>query len=200
MNERMNRTLRGKVRQIEGVMRPSEFRNCGSPRIALFVLFIVMAALPAVAQKLPEYETAPPPLRIMSADEREKLDKESGIRKRTAMALSLMDVRLTQANEANSRDQLDEIFTHLGAFHALMEDTLDFLETSETNKSRVLYNLKRLEIGLRRFTPRLEMIRREMPLTHEFYVRTLMRRLRDARTRAVEPLFGETVIRDGGSL
>ncbi|CAN5670229.1 hypothetical protein BH24ACI3_BH24ACI3_06680 [soil metagenome] len=196
MNERMNRTLRGKFRQIEGVMRPSEFRNCGSPMLVLFIVFI-LAALPAVAQKTPEYDTAPPPLRIMSPDEREKLDKESGVRKRTELALSLMDLRLTEANNANSRDQLDEIFTHLAAFHAMMEDTLVFLEASDTNKSRVLLNFKRLEIGLRKFTPRLEMIRREMPLTHEFYVRTLMRRLRDARTRAVEPLFGETVLRDG---
>ncbi len=187
----MNRTSQEKVRRIEGLIR-----KCGRPCLVLFILF-VMAALPAIAQKLPEYETAPPPLRIMSPEEREKLNKETGTRKRTELALSLMDVRLAQANTANSRDQLDEIFVHLGAFHALMEDTLDFLEDSDTNKSRVLYNFKRLEIGLRRFTPRLEMIRREMPLTHEFYVRTLMRRVRDARTRAVEPLFGETVIRGG---
>jgi hypothetical protein len=60
----------------------------------------------------------------------------------------------------------------------------------------VLANLKRFEIGLRKFTPRLELIRREVPLTHEFYVRSLLKQLREARTKATEPLFGETVLPD----
>jgi len=78
-----------------------------------------------------------------------------------------------------------------------MDDTLSFLGSNDKFKGRVLDNFKRFEIGLRRFTPRLELVRRELPLTHEFYVRSLLKQLRDARTKATEPLFGETVLRDG---
>ena len=50
------------------------------------------------------------------------------------------------------------------------------------------------EIGLREFPPRLEAIRRDLPLEYEDYVRRLIRYLRQARTIATEPLFGDTVL------
>lgn len=161
------------------------------------IVFTALAAASASAQDdPPQYELAPPPLMLMSKAERDKLDAEQGTRKRTQLALDLMDARVGLAEEANTRDDLNEMFAHLGAFSAIMEDTLAFLKSADPNRGRTLDNFKRLEIGLRRFSPRLELIRRELPLTHEFYVRTLLRQLRDARSRALDPLFDDSVIRN----
>lgn len=160
------------------------------------ILLSTLAGATACAQDdPPAYELAPPPLMVMSKAERDKLDAEQGIRKRTQLALELMDARVGLAETANTRDDLNEMFSHLGAFSAIMEDTLAFLKTADPNRGRTLDNFKRLEIGLRRFSPRLELIRRELPLTHEFYVRSLLRQLRDARSRALDPLFDDSVIR-----
>lgn len=161
------------------------------------IVFTALAAATASAQDdPPQYELAPPPLMLMSKAERDKLDAEQGIRKRTQLALELMDARVGLAEAANTRDDLNEMFAHLGAFSAIMEDTLAFLKSADPNRGRTLDNFKRLEIGLRRFSPRLELIRRELPLTHEFYVRNLLRQLRDARSRALDPLFDDSVIRN----
>jgi hypothetical protein len=70
-----------------------------------------------------------------------------------------------------------------------MDNTLDFLNKSDKDSGRVLDNFKRFEIGLRGFTPRLELIRRDLPIRYEFYVRNLIKNLRAARARAIEPLF-----------
>jgi hypothetical protein len=47
---------------------------------------------------------------------------------------------------------------------------------------------------LREQTGRLEVMRRAMPSRYAFYVQKLIRFVRDARTKAIEPLFGETVM------
>jgi hypothetical protein len=86
------------------------------------------------------------------------------------------------------------MFRELGGFHALMDDALEFLGGNQKMTGKVLNNFKRFEIGLRRFTPRLELIRRNLPVSHEFYLRSLLKQLRDARTKATEPLFGDSIL------
>lgn len=142
-------------------------------------------------------DTAPPPLKMISRPDRDLLDRQRNVKDRTKTALTLMENRIKAAAQFNSSDELDKVFSELGVFHALMDDTLQYLENSDSKRGRVLDNFKRFEIGLRRFTPQLELIRREMPMSHEFYVRSLLRQLRDARTKATEPMFGDTVIREG---
>ena len=190
-------TKRSKTPPIASVANRT--RSAARQAVFLFfgIVFTALAAATASAQDdPPQYELAPPPLMLMSKAERDKLDAEQGIRKRTELALDLMDARVGLAEAANTRDDLNEMFAHLGAFSAIMEDTLAFLKSADPNRGRTLDNFKRLEIGLRRFSPRLELIRRELPLTHEFYVRTLLRQLRDARSRALDPLFDDSVIRN----
>lgn len=160
----------------------------------------LLGGMSSNAQVPTEYETVPPPRKTVSEEEQKRLDSESGVRRRTQLVLSLMDARLKRAETLNAADDIDGAFDELGGFHALMEDAIVFLEGSDTNRSRVLNYFKRFEIGLRRFTPRLELIRRDMPISHEFYIRSLLRQLREMRTRAVEPLFGDTVLSDNNSL
>ena len=58
----------------------------------------------------------------------------------------------------------------------------------------MLNNFKRFEIGSANIAPRLELIRRDLPLKYEFYVRSLAVYLRNARAKAVEPLFSDTIV------
>ncbi|MDM7922977.1 MAG: hypothetical protein QUS14_11810 [Pyrinomonadaceae bacterium] len=163
--------------------------------VAVFVFLTCFVSL--ASAQIPEgVNTAPPPIKRIPKDESENLKKQTKPNNRTKLALTLMDARLAKAEAANGANELDQLFTELGVFHAVMVDTLNYLVDLHRRTGKGFDNFKRFEIGLRRFTPRLEMLRREMPLTHEFYVRSLLRQLRDARTKATEPLFGSSVVRD----
>jgi hypothetical protein len=135
----------------------------------------------------------PPPVKVMSKGERAMLDARSDVKERTKLALELMSARLTRAEAFNAKGEFGEMYTELGGFHALMDDTLEFLTNSRL-RDNVLNNFKRLEIGLRAFGPRLGLIRRELPQEYDPYVRTLLKYVRDARSKAVEPLFGDSVV------
>lgn len=156
---------------------------------------LVMAMLIITpAQNVIEDKLAPPPLRKISQDEKNKLAAENDVKKRTKLGLELMDARLGQAESLNANGDHDRMFTELGAFHGLMDAMLGFLNSGDKESGKVLNNFKRFEIGLRRFTPRLELIRRDLPIRYEAYVRILIRNLRNARTKAIEPLFDDTVV------
>jgi len=136
-------------------------------------------------------DAAPPPIKALSKDEKTRLAASKDVKERTKLTLELMDARVKTAEQYMPQEKLEMVFRELGGFHALVLDALEYLESSDTNKKKQLDNFKRFEIGLRTFTVRLELIRREMPPQREYYVRLLLREMRDARAKAVEPLFGE---------
>ena len=156
-----------------------------------FAIFLLPGA--AAAQDDPA-DLAPPPLRTVSKDERARLDALTDIKARTKLALEMMNARLVAAEKRSSGGDLDGMFAELGGFHGLMDNSLDFLLKRDTGKGKVLDNFKRLEIGLRGFSPRLETIRRDVALPYEPYIRKLISYIRDARTKASEPLFADTVL------
>ncbi len=160
--------------------------------LPLLVLFAMSIA--GTAQGIIEDDIAPPPLRLLDQREKEKLSAEIDVKRRTKLALELMDIRLKQAESFDAGDNFDQMLVQLGGFHGLMDNMLAFLNSSDKDSGKVLNNFKRFEIGLRYFTPRLELIRRDMPLRYEFYVRTLIKYLRAARTKAIEPLFDDSVV------
>ena len=161
-------------------------------RFLLFT-FAFLIALPAIAQDDPQ-EVAPPPLKIISRAEKSQLDAEIDIKRRTKLSLELMELRLISAETFGKQEEYREMFAELGGFHALMDNTINFLNNSDTNKGKVLNNFKRVELSLRKYVTRLELIRRDLPIKYEFYVRRLVKFVREARTKAVEPLFGDTVL------
>lgn len=116
------------------------------------------------------------------------------MKNRTKLTLELMTARLSAAERLRSGDDFDGVFRELGAFHALMDNGLAYLQRRDTGSGKVLDNFKRIDIALRTFAPRLETIRREIPLSHEDYVRKLLIYVREARTKATEPLFADTVL------
>jgi hypothetical protein len=136
----------------------------------------------------------PPPLKLLSKAESSQLEAVVEIKPRTKLALELMEARLVKAENFGAREEYREMFGELGGFHALVDNTLDFLKAQDTDSSKVLNNFKRIELSLRKYITRLELIRRDLPIRYELYVRRLVRYIRDARTKAVEPLFDDTVV------
>jgi len=142
------------------------------------------------------FDVEPPPLKILSKAEKSQIEAATEIKQRTKLALELMEARLLSAEGFSAKEEYREMFIELGGFHALVDNTLDFLDSKNTDSGKVLNNFKRIELSLRKYITRLELIRRNLANRYELYVRRLVRYIRDARTKAVEPLFDDTVVPD----
>lgn len=178
--------------------RPSKVKSSithHASRIAFFLLLTFFCSLPAAfAQQDKPKDLVPPPLFLISDDEKKNLEAESDLKKRTKLALELMESRVKKAEEFASQKQFEESLNELGAFQALINNTLRFLNRNNTGSRKVLNNYKRFEISLRDYFPRLELIRREMPVRYGYHVQSLMKFVRQARTKATDPIFGDTVL------
>ncbi|HEX6125203.1 MAG TPA: hypothetical protein VFZ23_07495 [Pyrinomonadaceae bacterium] len=166
----------------------------GRLHVLLAAVICLGIASAVSAQNVIDDNIAPPPLRLMSQAEKDKLGSEIDVKRRTKLALELMDARLKQAEALNTAGNYDQMFLEFGAFHGLMDNMLEFLNSSDKDSGKVLNNFKRFEIGLRLFTPRLEVVRRNLPIRYEHYVRILIKNLRAARSKAIEPLFDDSVV------
>lgn len=145
-------------------------------------------------RELPK-DAEPPPIKVITKEEREKLDaRGQSVKNRIKLSLEMMEERLLMAEEHSSKSEFREMFKDLGRFHALVDNALAYLNRFDTGRSGFLKNFKRYEIGLRQFLPRLQMLRRDLPPKFEYYVRNLIFAVRDARRKAVDPFFDDTVI------
>ena len=162
--------------------------------IAALCFLLAISSSNSAQDEIPP-DAAPPPLKQLSKTEKERLATAHEVKERTKLSLELMDARVKIAEQYLPQEQYEMVFRELGGFHALVLDALEFLSDSDSDKKKVLDNFKRFEIGLRTFTVRLELIRREMPPQREYYVRLLLREMREARAKAVEPLFGDIGIK-----
>ncbi len=178
----------------------SAIRNRGH----LFGLLLILCLLPTVSivaqdveEGLPE-GVVPPPLNVISKQERTELDTEKNLSDRTKLALEFMESRFAKSEESAGKEDFQEALNQLGRFQALIKDTLWFLQKNERDK-RSFKNFKRLEMNLRAYLPRLELLHRSMPYKYGYHFREMIRFVREARTDALEPLFADTVIPDGGS-
>jgi hypothetical protein len=162
--------------------------------LLLFSFQFSVFSLSAVAQTDEPKDSEPPPLRMFSKEEKTQLEAQNDIKLRTNLALTLMEARLKKAEDFYNQQAYTEMFTELGGFHALVDNTLNFLNRNNNESRKVLNTFKKLEMSLRNFVSRLELIRREVPSKYEFYVRGLVKTVRDARTRAIEPLFSDSVV------
>ena len=194
----MNKVISRKVLKKDNSKLKINFFRRKKHLFSFFLLFTFyfLLSVPSFAQEEQPQFTAPPPLKAISKEEKSQLNAETNVKRHTKLALELMSVRLTSAENFNNQQQYTQMFNELGGFHALVDDTLDYLRSHDTDSGKVLNNFKRLEMSLREFAPRLELIRRDLPLKYELYVRKLIIYMREARTKAVEPLFSNSVVSD----
>jgi hypothetical protein len=149
------------------------------------------AAGPSSAQDDDPIEGAPPPELVISRSERAQLDRAKDLKARTRLALDLMDARLKAAERYSNESNFDAVYSELGPLHAIALDTIQHLEKQDLSSKKLLDNLKRFELGIRAFMPRLELIRRNATPEYEPYIRRLVRFIREARSRALDPMLGD---------
>jgi hypothetical protein len=144
---------------------------------------------------LPEQD-APPPLRVIPPSDRAQLESERGLKDRVKICEQLLDAHLLQADQLTNSSLFDEAASELGIYHAIIENTLQFLAEAgqRGNKSRDSY--KKLEIALRAHAPRIESIRRQTPREYSLNVKRVAEYARDARSEALNAFYGDTVLRE----
>lgn len=162
----------------------------------LFAFVLCFALLDARAQQEQSFpdDVVPPPMKYLSKEEKLLLDAEQDVKKRTQLALNLMDVRLKTAETQTSASNFSEALSTLAGFQALLENTLGFLLKNDVESGKVQSNFKKFELSLRAQTPRIEIIRREMPSSYSYHVGKLIKTIRDARSKAIEPMFDDSVV------
>ncbi len=197
----MREVSEGKCKKVKGknvsflkLAKSFSNRKYFSVYFCLFTFLILFLPSLTIAQEQFDTDDAPPPLKIISKQEKSLLDVETNVSDRTKLSLVLMENRLKKAEDFYTRESYVEMSDELGGFSALMDNTLNFLKKNDNGGGKILNNFKRLEINLRRFAPRLELIRRELPMRFESYVRNLIKSVRQARAKAVEPLFDDSVV------
>ena len=163
-------------------------------RTSMFALFCVLTFAFCLGKAAAQPDSVPPPSKVIDKAEKAKLDEVTDEKDHTILALAYMDAHLKQAEKFFQAQDYYNLYVELGAFHYLMDNTLDFLLRRNTGSNKMRSNLKRYEIALRGFAPRLELIRREVETKYEPYILKLLKSLRETRTKAIEPLFGDTVV------
>lgn len=165
-------------------------------RFYTLVLFLVFCVFPIVAQTDEDFfpEFRPTPKIEISEDEKKALEAEKDIKKFTGLVIDLMETRLKKAEDLTTRESFREMLEELGGFHALMNLAIESLTKKNVRRGKMLDNLKRFEMALRAFTPRIELIRRESPERFDAYIFKLLRSLRATRARAIESFYTDTVV------
>jgi hypothetical protein len=165
--------------------------------VVSFVLFALTAPVRAQdAQPSPTPLTAPPPIRIITKEERAQIDRSEDAKQRVRLTIQLAGARLTRAEQHTAQGNYDEASNEVGSYHALIEDALEYLSTMkrDSNKTRDLY--KRFELALRSDGPRLTTMRRTTPLEYAVWIKKVEEFARESRTEALNSFYGHTVVRD----
>jgi hypothetical protein len=169
-------------RRLNGFSRPG--------MLSAACLFLSMFGTSHAEQKSDDF---PPPLKTISESERAQLQSSRNISEELRRANVMMQARLTSAESAIAGGDEIRAFFELGAFHGLMDHILERLLIYDEVKrtSSQISNLKRFEITLRGYPARIELIRRRS-FEFDSYILSLQRDIRDARAKALEPMFLKT--------
>ena len=162
----------------------------------LLVVFIVCLAFEARGQEnhMP-FIGAPPPMKFVPRSERTQLSTARDPKARLRAALELANARLLRAEEMTATQRYEAAANELGVYHGLMEDMLAFLaELKDNKKLRDAY--KRLELGVRAHSTRLESIRRSTPAEHSVNLKIICECAHRVRTQALNAFYGDTVVHE----
>jgi hypothetical protein len=164
------------------------------PAILLFVALFVSSVNAQETRSLDQ--TAPPPAKIITRDERSQLNQAKDDKARVKLTIELAETHLTNVENHTSKQQFEGAASEAGMYWALFEDVLGFMKTIErdNNHRRDLY--KRLELSLRAHGPRWGTIRRSTPAEYAVWIKEIEEFARDSRTAALNSFYGQTVIRD----
>jgi hypothetical protein len=173
------------------------FESSTAAAIFVFCLFTFYFLLTPPLASAQDDDPLPPPPKLLTKQERTRLDGVPDLKARTKLAVDLIRSSIDTAEKLNATNNFDGLFAEFGHFRALVDYSLAFLQKQNPNENKSLDNYKRLEITLRTITPRIETIRRELPVRYEEYVRDLLNYVREARQKASDAMFSDTVLPTG---
>jgi hypothetical protein len=178
-------------------MRPAGTQRLIVQSTQLIVLFVAVC-IPAWGIQEPRLQdhTAPPPLKIISRQERSQISASKDSKARVRLTIELAETHLANAETKTSQQDYDGAAASAGKYWALFEDALAFLKTidRDSNKTRDLY--KRVELALRAHGPRLSALRRTTPAEYAIWIKEIEDLARKGRTEALNSFYGQTVVRD----
>ena len=169
---------------------PIAFKLC-----ALLVLGLCFSSAARGQELVPEL-TAPPPMKFLSRGEQAQLSPVNDPKERTNISLDLAEAHLRHAEDATFTRSYDPASAALGRYQAIIEDALHFLTGVDTSTKKMRDLIKRLELTLRAHVTRIEAIRRDTPFEYAVNIKSVLEYTRDARTRALNAFFSDTVIRE----
>jgi len=162
------------------------------------ILLLAAIYVPALGKQDPrvQEQTAPPPLKIITRQERSQLNESKDSKARVKTTLELAETHLANAENRTSLHEYDNAAAEAGMYWALVEDAFSYMKTIErdNNRRRDLY--KRLELALRAHGPRLSTIRRSTPVEYSVWIKEIEDFARKGRTEALNSFYGNTVIHD----
>jgi len=169
--------------------------------VCLVCALACLVCLPAAARgqqpRVGITGAAPPPMRFIPDEERERLAQQTRDHKaRTRLSLDLADARLRRAAELTDAERYDAAAVELGIYQAIIEDAFTYLEGTGRPPQKMRDIYKRIEMTLRAHGPRLENIRRATPSDEAVNVRAAYEYIRQARADALNAFYGDTVVRE----
>jgi hypothetical protein len=139
---------------------------------------------------------APPPIKIISKEERAQIDQAEDSKARIRTTMDLAALRITRAEQLAKQGSYDDALTEVGSYEALVQDSLDFLRAMKRDSNKTRDLCKRVELALRAHGPRLTTMRRETPLEFAVWIKKVEEFSRAARTEVLNTFYGHTVVRE----
>ncbi|HSS19108.1 MAG TPA: hypothetical protein VLL54_03480 [Pyrinomonadaceae bacterium] len=172
------------------------FRVLMMEKAVLVMLLVALCGAVSAQEPPAPDEGAPPPLKVISRQERNQLDTTKDEKARVKLTIELAESHLTNVENKTSQQNFDVAAAEAGMYWALLEDALKYMKSVErdNNKKRDLY--KRLELALRAHGPRLSGIRRNTPNEYAVWIREIEEFARRGRTEALNSFYGQTVLRE----
>jgi len=175
---------------------PNSVRAKWGLLLLLFILVPAVNAQEALPQPSPTPLTAPPPIKIISKEERLQLDQAADSKARIRVTIDLSAARLTRAEQLTKQAQYDDAAGEVGSYEALIQDALDYISQMKRDSNKTRDICKRLELALRSHGPRLTTMRRETPLEYAVWIKKVEEFARSARTEVLNRFYGHTVVRE----
>jgi hypothetical protein len=139
---------------------------------------------------------APPPMRVVSRDERSQLSAAKDPKARVRTSIDLATDRLTKVEDFTSQKEFDKASEELGGYLGLIDDLRAFCREMNRDKGSTRDLYRHLEIALRAHIPRLAVVRRSTPVAYAVHIKAAEEYVRDTRSEALDSFYGHSVLRE----
>jgi hypothetical protein len=167
-------------------------------RSALLIQATVACALTTVAAQQPRLPLlpAPPPMHLVSRNDRSELDGKGDPKARLRATISLAEDHLKRAETLTDQKKYNEALSELGCYLGLIDDLRAYIGalTRDKGSTRDLY--RHFEISVRPHIPRIAVMRRTTPADYAMHLKEAEEYIKDARSEALDSFYGQTVLRE----